>query len=90
MIIPIIITFLIESSHQIQFDQKHESTMTNKTQAFLRDSLTIELHNSSNLISYLKMISVTRKHISLIIGKNILPNLISTKTSHSESIKFPR
>jgi hypothetical protein len=54
MIMPITkltqLNFLIESSHQIQFDQKLKLTMTNKTQAFLKDSLTIELDNLSTLI----------------------------------------
>jgi hypothetical protein len=38
------ITFLIEYSHQIQFDQKQRQT-------FLKDRLTIELGHLSNLIS---------------------------------------
>jgi hypothetical protein len=54
MIMPITkltqLNFLIEYSHQIQFDQKLKLTMTNKTQAFLKDSLTIELDNLSTLI----------------------------------------
>jgi hypothetical protein len=41
-----LINFLIELSHQIQFDQKLK-LMTNKTQAFLKDRLTIELDNLS-------------------------------------------
>jgi hypothetical protein len=41
------INFLIESSHQIQFEQKIKLTMTNKTQAFLKDKPTIELDNLS-------------------------------------------
>jgi hypothetical protein len=51
LIIPITITFLIESLDQSQFDQKHKSTTTNKTQPFLKYWLTIELDNLLNLIS---------------------------------------
>jgi hypothetical protein len=43
----ITITFLIEYSHQIQFDQKLNQR---RLQAFLKDRLTIEFDNSSTLI----------------------------------------